>query len=303
MEIITAGLPVKDNCTLFARTKAFLVDQNVLCQIQHQFRNRDGQLISLEKYQSSLSDSVSSSSTGGYSVVARFSEWLGTGMGSKSDYVELEGTFGEELGSVLIELTEEALSEAGIFEMHLGIKNANGSYVLMDRALLSVERSLFATDDNLQPNGPPTIREIRAMIMDSDVGENSLIDALEFSDDQIMQALTEPIRMWNETPPPIETFNTRNFPFRGAWMCGVKAALHAMGAHHYRRNFLQTAGGGVQVADKAKEKEYNAESDKLWAQYKEWLMRKKAEINMKKMMGYSLSTYYPMSFGGSVLGW
>jgi hypothetical protein len=51
--------------------------------------------------------------------------------------------------------------------------------------------------------------------------DNTLLLDVEFNDDQILMAMTEPVRLWNETPPPIRTYSTTTFPFRGAWMIGV----------------------------------------------------------------------------------
>ena len=92
-------------------------------------------------------------------------------------------------------------------------------------------------------------------------------------------------------PPPIERVTTRNFPFRGAWASGALAQLYKMAAAHYRRNFLQTSGGGVSVADKAKEREYLGEAVRLQSEYDSWLINKKVEINMKKFVGQNRSAY------------
>lgn len=126
-------------------------------------------------------------------------------------------------------------------------------------------------------------------LMDSSRNENLLLDDVEFKDEQILMALWEPIRLWNESPPPIKRFTTRDFPFRGAWIQGVLAQLHLMMANHFRRNTFRGAAGGT--SDKDKEREYMGEGTRLWEEYRAWLFNKKVEINLKSFAGISLSAY------------
>ncbi len=106
-----------------------------------------------------------------------------------------------------------------------------------------------------------------------------------------MLALTKPIRQWNETPPPIERYTTRNFPYRGAWTSAALGELHLMAANRYRRNRLQHQAGGVTIDDMKKEREYMAEGQRLTQEYAAWLSNKKVEINAKKFWGQVSSTY------------
>jgi hypothetical protein len=180
---------------------------------------------------------------------------------------------------------------AGIYELHWAVMR-DGRAVGVSQAMLSVERSLFPSRRRTlrEPGGSLTLGEIRLAIMD-DPASNLLLDDVEFTDAQILQAIAAPVRKWNEEPPPIRRFSTRDFPFRGAWLVGVRGELHEMAATGYRRNFLPATAGGVSVPDKGKEREYLAEAARLKDEYFAWLQRKKYEINIKLVYSDVPSVY------------
>ena len=298
MPVVRAEIPELDDCPILTRLKAFVVDQGVEATLEHTMRDRKGKPVDLSAWLAdpvSESGSSSTSSPPAGTVKIRVKEWLGEGMSESVNPIWEE--WGEpvnpEKGIVQATLTEGMVENAGIYEINWAVINDSGRPVMIDRALMSVERSLFPVAlETLYTNlGPPTLQEIRMMMMDSSKNENLLLDNVEFSDEQIMLALTKPIRMWNETPPPIERFTTRNFPFKGAWTSAALGELHIMMAHHYRRNMLQHQAGGVAVNDKNKEREYMAEGQRLLQEYAAWLSNKKVEINVKKFCGQSPSAY------------
>lgn len=300
--VITAGVPRRDDCPILTRLKAFVVDQGVAAILEHTFRDRDGRVLDISNLvgaspqSASISDSVSASDTPTCSVKVRIKEFLGTGYDDISNPVwTLDGsTVNAETGKVRAQLTWPVVERAGIYEMSWAIYDHNNGPVLVNRGLLSVERSLWAIDPLLSRNdiGPPTLQEVRMRIRDSAGADNVLLDAIEFSDEEVMLAMTEPVRKWNEEPPPIRRFTTRDFPFRGAWITGVMAQLHYTAAAFYRRNRLAHAAGGTAIDDLNKEREYMAEADRLWTnEYVPWLRRKKVEINLKLFMGESRSAY------------
>ena len=210
MEIITAGIPEKDSCPVLTRIKAFIVDQGVLCALEHTVRDRRGKVVDLSKYfASNVSESSSSSEAGETGTVElRVKDWLGTGWSDERNPVwQIIGEPADpEKGTIRATLEDSLVAKPGIYELSWGIRNAAGSLVMTNQGILSVEKTLFGSLQDIKTNdGPPTINEIRMWMMDSAASENSLLDDVEFGDEQIMLALTAPIRQWNETPPPIET--------------------------------------------------------------------------------------------------
>lgn len=298
-DVIRAGSPEMDDCPILTRFNAFLVDQGVTETLEHVFRDRKGNPVDLSKHlttQASQSSASINTMPHDGSLVLRVREWLGHGLSPANNPIwEIQGEGWEpEKGIVRATLEQAIVDRPGIYELHWAVL-VGKQPIKIDRALMSVEHSLFPSNltEALHHTGPPTLREIRMRLMDSSAAENQYnLEDIEFKDEQILMAIWEPVRLWNETPPPIETFTTRTFPFRGAWIQGIMAQLHFMMANHFRRNFLQhSAGGGAALNDKNKEREYMGEAQRLWEDYKNWLTPKKIEINLRKFHGDNWSAY------------
>lgn len=281
--LVRAGLPALDGCPILTRLKAFIVDQGADATLEHVFRDRQGNPVDL-----------STLITGG-GIALRVKEFLGAGLSPVSNPTwSLTGSVVDLTGGIVrCALPADLVEQAGIYELAWGAVGVDGRPLSVDRGLLSIERSQFATDEIVKANnlGPPTLQEVRMRLMDSAASENLLLDDIEFKAEQIQLALVEPIRLFNESPPPIGTFTTRTFPWRGAWTSGVLAQLYFMAAANYRRNYLEHQAGGINVADKKKFNEYGAEGKRLWDEYRAWMDVKKCEINLKLFSGELRSVY------------
>lgn len=297
LSLVRAGIPEMDDCKILTRLKAFLVDQGVVATLEHTFRDKKGNPRDLSDWlasSSSESGSASSSVAPAGVVKCRIKAWLGTGPSPRTDPIwDVYGdAYDAQKGVVRATLESDIVEHPGIYEMTWAVVNDRGIPVVVDRGLLSVEKSMFPVLlSNLHKDlGPPSIQEVRMRLMDSSKNENLLLDDIEFKDEQILLAMAEPVRFWNETPPPIRPlYTTRNFPFRGAWITGVLGQLHLTMANHFRRNVFQGAAGGT--SDKAKEREYMGEGMRLWEEYKSWVHNKKVEINLKGFVGHVSSQY------------
>jgi hypothetical protein len=302
MQVITAGIPEMDACPILTRIKAFIIDQGVVVTLRHTMRDRQGNPLDLEPYLDNPSSTSESEIEGvGGTVVLLVRDWLGTGIQATGPRAlrELEGRpVDPGAGTIEADLTARIVEASGIYELTWGIKDADGNYVASNSGILSVERNLLTARALHGKNpGPPTINEIRMWMMDSSPSENTLLDQVEFSDEQICLALTKPIQQWNESPPPLRPAQTtRTFPFRGAWASAALGELYIMAAAHYRRNALGGSAGGLQINDKGKEKEYMAEGLRLREEYTAWMLNKKVSINMTLFSGGNSSTYSRMGW-------
>lgn len=302
--IVRAGIPEIDDCKILTRLKAFLVDQGALSTVEHVIRDRLGRPVDLSQWiadttvsegSSSSSSSASGTSANGR-VRVRVHPFLGAGISRPRNPIwELDhvSVIDAVNGVVHCRMEDKITEHPGIYEIFFAVVDETDKPVIVDRGLMSVEKSLFPAyiDTAYKDLGPPTIQEVRMRLMDSSANENLLLDDIEFKDEQILLALTEPVRYWNESPPPIERYTTRDFPYRGAWISGVLAQLHMMTANHYRRNRLQHSAGGTSIDDKNKEREYMTEGTRLWNEFTEWCHAKKIEHNLRHFAGTMPSAY------------
>ncbi len=295
LSVVRAEMPVMDGCRILNRLNAYVVNQGVTATLEHVWRDREGNPVDLSAYLQDH-DSLSSSVPAIGRVVLRVKDWLGVAnVGSCTRPIwEVEGEgWDAEAGVVRAKLTDIIVSEAGIYQLSWAVTDENDQILSTQEAVMSVERSMFSPDalSRYRNLGPPTLQEVRMMLMDSSRSENTLLQDVEFKDEQILLALTKPVEAWNEALPPIKTFTTRNFPWRGAWMDGVCGQLHMIMANHYRRNRLKHSAGGVTIDDKNKEAEYLQEGQRLWQKYIDWMLNKKISINIKSFFSSSLSQY------------
>ena len=135
-----------------------------------------------------------------------------------------------------------------------------------------------------------TEMDIRIFLRDTDPVANKLIGDLEFNHEEIRHAMSLTVDRWNETPPPVATYTFENFPFRYHLLMGTAANLFTMAASSYRRNRLNYNITGGSIDDQDKRGEYEAAGERLAAQFGEWMMRKKLEIQMN--VGWGDDYYY-----------
>jgi hypothetical protein len=303
-EPVTADITKVDGCPVLQKMRAFIVNQGECRDLQWQILDTNGRPISLliesptsagsESSSSSASSagSESSASVDTYTVQARFREILPAG----SDKVHLSSATVYEAvtGVIRCSIPAAVAARTGIYEINFGVSDSAARLLHVSRAFLSVERSLFAVDSiSSKRQGSPTLQEIRLSIRDS-TPENLWLDGVEFDAAEVIQCIARPVQYWNEIPPPIGTYNTGNFPFREHWLRAIQAHLFQLATHHYRRVELTINTGGVSVADKDRERPYAEASERLMAEWRSFVMQKKAEINMKKCTGSVNSIYGSM---------
>lgn len=295
LSVVTAGIPANDDCPILTRLSAFVVPQGVTATLEHVVRKPGGRPADLTGY---VADSVSpdSSSGGdgpGGSLVLSVAEWV-VGPTTLRPVVRIPA-WAEDGASGLVRarLPAGVVEEAGIYELSWGVLGADGVPVFVSPGLLSVERSLYPALESTRARdaGPLTIQEVRLALAD-EADANFLLGDSEFSEAQILQALAEPVRYWNEALPPVAPFSTKNFPYRGAWLSATAGHLHVLAANQYRRNFLNVSAGGLSTADKDKERQYLAEGQRRLDEYKAWVANKKVSLNTRAFYGSSRSSYY-----------
>jgi hypothetical protein len=144
------------------------------------------------------------------------------------------------------------------------------------------------TNSNSTPGvGIPTISEIRLYLRDADPAGNLWVGYEEWDDAEIASCLVRTVREFNETPPHLtQVFTTSNFPYRHNWLLGTAGYLIKMAADWYRRVHLPYQAGGVSIDDKNKFAQYDERGQELIERWRDWVYRKKIQINMQT--GYAV---------------
>lgn len=147
------------------------------------------------------------------------------------------------------------------------------------------------SSDTTQRIGPPPLSDIRAQLRDTHPAESFLLESSAFADEEIAYAMTQPVRYWNEVPPPIGQHTTHSFLYRYHWTRAICGHLFAIAAEQQRRNNLPYAAGGTQVNDQGREQNYTKASEALLQEYRDFVLRKKVEINIDGGFGGVSSPY------------
>lgn len=262
---------------------------------------------SLSSYSSSSYSSLSSAAVeeGGVGFKFRIRENLSLGLDPRPAQVEYPVHLVDAAsGKVKIILSKGSTGVPGVYFAELAVFDnygvedeemmlfSNVFYVLM-------ERGQFGSGAHMRA-GPPSIMEVRLHLRDSTPAESLLLDNIKFDDAEIAMAISRPLEYWNEIPPDLGMrATTQNFPFRYHWLEGICANLFYMVAENFRANNLTYSAAGVRVDDQNKEPNYLKAAERRNAEWKNFVRRKKSEINLNAAWGGIGSSYqYSYNYGG-----
>ena len=183
-------------------------------------------------------------------------------------------------GNITFDYTEHITRQGGIFTAE--------AQLFADSHMRHTYPFFFIVTPNLESNegAQLTISEIRMSIRDVDPEANFLLDALEFSRQEIALCMRRCIDYWNEALPPVSIYKTTNFPWRYQYSRAVVSQLYFMAAQHKLRNDLDYTAGGVTVKDTLSYQAYQKLADYLWDEWRQWVKAKKLNINIMGGFGY-----------------
>jgi hypothetical protein len=183
------------------------------------------------------------------------------------------------VGEFQVDLGTGHTKYPGVYLAELAVFDDNDQRRFSEMRYLEIAPTL----NTFKHSGPPTIAEVRLYLRDTPA-DNTLLDDVEFSSVEVMAALRRPIDIFNETPPDLCRYTAATFPWREHWMQAAVGYLMQTAAYHYSRNELTYSSGGLSAVDKDKGRVYQQVAAEKIAEFKEWMMRKKVEMNMD--MGY-----------------
>lgn len=193
-------------------------------------------------------------------------------------------------GEISFVLPEEVRKDSAVYHAELGLLGDNGEDLFAVNSLYiyveptnwtSVERTL------------PRLDEIRLSLKDSSFVENELLGNYEFDVAEISYAVTRTVQYWNETPPDVTRYSTKNFPFKNIWLVGTQLFLFEALEEHYRRNQLPYNAGGLTIDDKNKFQFYRAAWQDRFNRFARDVHLQKVRINTSSMASlYGPATLY-----------
>jgi hypothetical protein len=272
----------REGCPVRTKRRHIPAVQGVCSEAQWTMRARDGRIADLSNCVGggSLSAGSSSGSDSGEAtadVAVRFQ-----GCDGGCVLATVEATVLDAAGGLIqFPIPEAVCQTAGIYMFQAAVIDADGRPRFVDGGLLSVEAGMWGAGDS---GGPPTIEEIRFHLRDR-ATENTLLAEVEFDDAEILEAIRQPIRQFNETPPPLRHYNCNTFPYRYYWRNAIVSELLKVAAHHYLRNKLQMTSGGLSTDDKNKNSEYMQLAMLYDREWREFIIQKKVELNAELCWG------------------
>jgi hypothetical protein len=277
---------IADGCPVLTKLRHITTRKGVAADVLWPLRGPEGQTIDLSQVlctEDSISSSIDQPCSPGR-VVIRF-----MGCDERLPLTEIDGyALDAAAGQITFSLPSTITDLAGIYRMEAGVLNSEDRVIYSEDGLLSVERGQFG--NTLEMTGPPTLNEIRMAMRDS-AGENNLLDACEFSADEVIFSVMRPIAEWNETIPDVRRFNCHTFPWRELWLKGIMSYLLQTAVFHYTRNKLNASHGGLTVADKDKDREYQGMAQMFREEWLRGMRAKKLEINIALTYGEMRSGY------------
>lgn len=257
------------NCPVVSKTRTVIVDKGQLATIRWELRDRTGKAVNLQNCVDA----------GGLVFGRIIDDIYGC-----DETVDIEAVaYDPSAGLVDLTLTSELVDKPGVYTLQFGLVNDLGQPTFVDRGLLSVERGLFGSSKQAN-GGPVTIGELRLQLRDFAIS-NDLRGVVEYDDTEMIHALQQPIREWNELPPAVNFFTPRTFPFHYHWMIATCGNLLQIAAFWYLRNKMQVTHGGVQDDDRNRDQAYMAVSNMLRQQWLEFVRQQKYALNAQLAFG------------------
>lgn len=189
-------------------------------------------------------------------------------------YTEIDCTVVRaDYGQIEVYIPPNILQEPGLHLASIQVYNLDGKLIYQSPRYLEITPVVTSV------NRPVTVAEIRMALRDFPE-YNTLLNDVEFSDNEIAYCITRPVELWNSMPPDVGQYDIHNFPWRHMHINATVGELMKIGAYHYFRNQLPYSSGGLTVDDKNKGAAYMQMAEQEIAKFKLFCQEKKFEINI-----------------------
>lgn len=256
-----------------SRERVIIAPTNFMHPVKFPFLDSAGERIIPEACLSSNIDATDVSNGRSATFLDPFDQCYGAHTG------RLMYKHGEDL---TIDVPAKVRCRPGVYMMEVRWRQESGQE-LVETGLISIEPSLAQRYQQSQGGAsfPLTIREVRTRLRDFP-GANDVSGTVQFTTEEILEAIARPVMFWNETAPVISRYSPTNFPFRSHWLDAVVSTLYTTGAHWMLRNDLKIQGEGIAASDRDKWKVMFQYAQKGWDDYRTFVLREKNRENISR---------------------
>jgi hypothetical protein len=168
-------------------------------------------------------------------------------------------------------------------------------WVAPGRGVLLVEWTPFVTHNDRCPmkhRVVPAVEDIRRKL-DDFTGKNDLMAQVEYSTDDIVNAMIWPVAKFNELPPQLRRykFTLMNFPYYENWLIGTASELLRLSVIHLTRNKLLSSHGGITGDEKNRDQEFLRLATQYREEFLQWARLCKSQLNINQVGGTLYSNY------------
>lgn len=129
--------------------------------------------------------------------------------------------------------------------------------------------------------------DVRFFLMDRTASENFLLDDIEFTDEEINNAMVLAVDRYNSTLPLVNTYTSENFPYRYEMMLGSSAILlRAKAVNMMRNNLNYQTSDGVAINDLERRQEYFQLAQAFDQEFLDRITKLKVSKNAEECYGW-----------------
>jgi hypothetical protein len=190
-----------------------------------------------------------------------------------------------EDGHLIVYLPPYVQDSPGIYEAEVHWReDGTPDQHYYSNALVSVEDSIYNRAMTGSQRGPLPLSRVRQKLRDYG-GLNDTLGQPEFSVEEILSAMLEPIEYYNEMPPHVAGFSPQNFPYRQQWLDATVSRLLLTSGLWLTRNNIEIKSEGVRSNDRAQGPAMLQLADRMWQSYREFVHNDKTRINITRGFG------------------
>ena len=207
-------------------------------------------------------------------------------------------------GAFQFTATPTQIVNPGVYEIQFSlnlVEETVSKIKFIGRGYVIVERSMFTSNTNQEPHGPPPIAEILMSARAGDPMKSSLLRQREWDLAEVAQCIAKPVQYFNTAVPHIGvTFSTCDYPFEYDWRDAIVGYLMEMAALGYMRDDMtyQSSAPGGAFNDKAKWDQYFKMAQLKIEKFQAAVLTQKVQFNARGGFGFIGSPYSTFSIMG-----